>query len=152
MSRKRQRALKFVVLGAAVAALTFVALWRVAAPRATGVPAGPAQRPDTAGGTPQPLGRPIVLEAADITEIPSARTLWVRDAVGGMRFVVLDPDVKRTGEPALQPGARVTVVGLVRALPRPETAARQWSIDEAMLARLAGQDYVYATEIRSPTQ
>jgi hypothetical protein len=142
MSRRRPRAARLVVLGAVVAGLTFVALWRVATPRIT---------PST--GAPEPsasFGRRITLDAAEIREVPSGRTLWVAGG-DGLRFVVLDPDVKRTGEVVLEPGTRVTLVGLVRATPAVDVAVRQWGIDAATAVRVAERaEYVYATEIRTP--
>ena len=45
--------------------------------------------------------------------------------------------------------ASMTLVGLIRAVPRADVATRQWGIDEAMAARVAARgDYVYVTEIR----
>jgi hypothetical protein len=138
MSRRRQRALWFVVLALGVAAVTFAALWRVAAPPVGSSTAAP----------PQPIGRPIVLEAAQIRDVPSPRTLWV-DAAGTPRFAVLDPDVKRSTEIQIVTGARLTLIGLVRATPAADVAIRQWGIDEAEAARVLERgDYVYVTEIR----
>ena len=128
----------FVVLGLGVAAVTFAALWRVAAPPLA----------TSTAALPQPIGRPIALETAQIREVPSPRTLWV-DAGGTLRFAVLDPDVKRSTDTPLAPGARITFIGLVRATPAADVAMRQWGIDAAQAARVLERgDYVYVTEIR----
>ena len=140
MSRRRQRAMRFVVLGAVVAALTFVALWRVSSRFAT----GPA---DGASAT---IARQTTLEDVPIREVPSRRTLLVGNADNPW-FVVLDPDVKRSGEIALEPGGRVTLIGLVRNMPHADTAIRQWELDAEAAARaVTHAEYLYVTEIRAP--
>ena len=50
----------------------------------------------------------------------------------------------------LWPGARVTVLGLVRAAPTEDTAMRQWAIDAATAAALRERGtYLHVTEVRA---
>ena len=122
MSRKRQRAVRIGLPVLGVAVLTFFALWRVSAPRpqpATplATPAKPAAGPPLTQVTDVlgegAIGRPAAIENVPILEIPSARALWVG---GDTRVLaVLDPDVKRSHEARVVTGARVTLIGLVRA-------------------------------------
>lgn len=140
MSRRRQRATRLVVLGIGVAVLTFVALWRVSSRFAMGTP--DSRSPS--------IARQTTLDGVRIREVPSRRTLLV----GGEDnpwFVVLDPDVKRSGEVALEPGARVTLIGLVRNMPAADTVMRQWELDAEAAARaVTHSEYLYVTEIRAP--
>jgi len=132
--------MRFVVLGAVVAVLTFIALWRVSSRFAA----------DPAEGVPPTIARQTTLEGAAIREVPSRRTLLVGNAATPW-FVVLDPDVKRSGEIVLEPGERVTLIGLVRNMPPADTAMRQWELDAEAAARaVTHAEYLYVTEIRVP--
>ena len=144
--------------GLIVAGLMLVALWRVGAPSA---PAG-SQRGTARPAPLEPLsdlaevladnsiGRRASLENVEISGIPSARTLWIGS--GGDRvFVVLDPDVKKSHEARVAPGARVTLIGLVRPAPKADVAVRQWSLDPAIARTVEeGGTYLHVTEIRPP--
>jgi hypothetical protein len=142
-----------------VAILTLVALWRVSAPLA------PAS--GGAGSRPQPLqpltqiaelladnavGRRASLEGVVIGEIPSPRTLWI--GTGDERvFAVLDPVVKNPSAVPIAPGARLTLIGLVRAAPPEETAVKQWAVDPATAASVRERGtYLHVTEIIRPKE
>ena len=155
---KRQRALRAGLPVLLVAALTFVALWRVTE-RTPGTRTAPAP-PE--GTTPLPpltraadvisgsaVGRRAVLENVPIVAIPSARALWISADADRQVMAVLDPDVKQSHEARLAAGARVTLIGLVRPAPAPDVAVRQWNVDAAT-ARVVEQAgaYLYVTEIR----
>lgn len=153
---RRPRAVRLAIPAAFVAVLTLVALWRVSGPVA------PAS--GTAAARPEPLapltqiaevladnsvGRRASLERVAVREIPSPRTLWI--GTGDERiFAVLDPDVKNVSAVPVQVGSRLTLIGLVRAMPPEETAIRQWALDPATAktAREHGT-YLHVTEIRA---
>jgi hypothetical protein len=62
---------------------------------------------------------------------------------------VLDPDVKRADGVVWEPGARVTLIGLVRPSPPAAEAIRQWHIDDATADGLQQRGtYLHVTEIR----
>ena len=141
-----------------MAALTFVALWRVGAPpppEPGGAPA--AQKPAPLPPLTEPsgvlaaeaVGRRVELESVPIRDVPSPRTLWIEANGDDRVFVVLDPDVKRSHEAHVVAGARVTLIGLVRRAPEADVGVRQWNVDAAtaQLVRAAGT-YLYVTEIR----
>lgn len=152
---RRPRAVRLAIPAAFVAVLTLVALWRVSGPVA------PAS--GTAAARPAPLepltqiaevladnsvGRRASLERVVVREIPSPRTLWI--GTGDERiFAVLDPDVNNVSAVPVQVGSRLTLIGLVRAMPPEETAIRQWALDPATAktAREHGT-YLHVTEIR----
>lgn len=151
----RPRAVRLAIPAAFVAVLTLVALWRVSAPVA------PAS--GTAASRPQPLepltqiaevladnsiGRRASLERVVVREIPSPRTLWIGTSDERV-FAVLDPVVKNPTFVSVQVGSRLTLIGLVRAMPSEETAIRQWALDPATAktARERGT-YLHVTEIR----
>jgi hypothetical protein len=156
---RRPRAVRLAIPAAVVAVLTLVALWRVTAPVA------PAS--DSAARRPQPLepltqlaevlaensiGRRASLERVVVSDIPSPRTLWI--GTGDDRvFAVLDPVVKNPSSVPVQVGSRLTLIGLVRAMPPEETAIRQWALDPAAAksAREHGT-YLHVTEIRPDSQ
>jgi hypothetical protein len=155
----RPRAVRLAVPATFVAILMLIALWRLSAPMA---PASGA-----ASSRPQPLeplttiaevlagnsiGRRASLERVLVRRVPSARTLWI-EADDERVFVVLDPDVRNLSAIGLRPGARVTLIGLVRAAPAPETAVRQWGLD-AETAQSLREDgtYLHVTEIHPDTQ
>lgn len=154
MSR-RPRAVRLAIPAAFVAVLTLVALWRVSGPV--------APESGTAAARPEPLepltqiaevladnsiGRRASLERVVVRETPSPRTLWI--GTGDERiFAVLDPDVKNVSAVPVQVGSRLTLIGLVRAMPPEETAIRQWALDPATAktAREHGT-YLHVTEIQ----
>ena len=132
-----------------VAGLAVIALWRV------GAPAGGDGIVGTAGSvTPTPVAR---LEDVRVREVTSPRTFWIGSTDQDRSFVVLDPDVKWTGEPvasprpALEPGQRLTLVGIVRPSPAAAQAMQQWRIDEATARSLVEHGtYLHATEVELP--
>jgi hypothetical protein len=147
--------------------LALLALWRVGAPVDSKKTSGqPASRPaplepltritDIGAGT--SALRRASLENVRVLELPSARTAWIDSgsvpltAPSAERvFAVLDPDVKRASDVLWQPGARVTLIGLVRPSPTATDAIRQWMIDEATAEELEHRGtYLHVTEIRSP--
>ena len=69
--------------------------------------------------------------------------------VEGDQRRALDPDVKNVSAVPVQVGSRLTLIGLVRAMPPEETAIRQWALDPgtAKTAREHGT-YLHVTEIR----
>jgi hypothetical protein len=152
---RRPRAVRLAIPAAFVAVLTLVALWRVSGPLLP-VPGTPAARPEPLEPLTQiaevladnSVGRRASLERVVVRDIPSPRTLWI--GTGDERVLaVLDPDVKNLSAVPVQIGARLTLIGLVRAVPPEETAIRQWALDPATAksAREHGT-YLYVTEIR----
>ena len=150
---RRPRAVRLGVPAFIVAVLALVALWRVGVP-----PPGPSSAPREVLGpltqlaevlADNAIGRQASLEDVIIGEVPSTRTLWIGSS-GNRVFVVLDPDVKNVSGTALQPGASVTVLGLVRTAPTEDTAMRQWAIDAATAAALRERGtYLHVTEVRA---
>ena len=153
---KRPHAVRLALPATIVAILTFVALWRVTSPT---VPA--------AGGASSPLeplapltqiaevlaenstGRRASLEVV-VREVVSSRALWIGENDRRV-FVVLDPDVQNPSGVPLTPGARVTLIGLVRAAPPEDEAMRQWALDAATAKALRDRGtYLHVTEIRPP--
>ena len=150
----RPRAVRLAIPAAFVAVLTLVALWRVSAPVAPA--SGTAASPQPLEPLTQiaevladnSIGRRASLERVVVREIPSARTLWI--GTGDERiFAVLDPVVKNPSSVSVQVGSRLTLIGLVRAMPPEQTAIRQWGLDPAA-AKSAGEHgtYLHVTEIR----
>ncbi len=93
-------------------------------------------------------GRQASLENVSVQAVTGPRTFWIGEG-DESAFVVLDPDVKRSPDARIAPGARVTLLGLVRPAPDPEAAMRQWSIDAATAESLQKRGtYLHATEIR----
>ena len=105
-------------------------------------------QPEIAPETAATSGVKASLENVEVRQVTSSRTFWMGDIDEPPAFAVLDPDVKRTGLTAVTPGARVSVVGLVRPAPEPEVAMRQWQIDAATAHALQERGtYVHVTEI-----
>jgi hypothetical protein len=140
--------------------LTAIALWRVgsppdAVPDAAQAPAAPVRATPGAVTTiadlaaPGAIGRRARFEGVEVREVVSARTFWFGPAGEPPAFGVLDPDVQRSAEMALMPGARVTLIGMVRPSPSPDQAMRQWQLDEPV-ARAVNErgSYLHVTEIR----
>ncbi len=156
--RARQRAIRLGIPALIVAALSFVALWRIGAPAPPqGEGAPPATRPAPLPPLTQlaevvasnAIGRRASLENVLVRDTPSARTLWIGNSDEDPVFAVLDPDVKRSHEARLVAGGRVTLIGLVRPSPRTDVAVRQWNVDAETAARVVeGGTYVYVTEVR----
>ena len=154
---RRPRAVRLGVPAFIVAILTFVALWRVSAPVA------PASGSAATASKPQPLvpltqlaevlaensiGRRASLEHVVVRDLVTPRTLWIGGEPDRV-FVVLDPDVKNPYSVSLQPGMRVTLLGLVRAAPPEDVAMRQWALDAATAKTVRdGGTYLHVTEIR----
>ena len=140
--KRPRKAVRLGVPALVIGLLTLAALWRVGTtPKAT-VAVAPAVRPAT-------------LQDVRIRSLPSPRTAWV-DAGSAVAlgqpddvFVVLDPDVKRPPDLRWEPGMRVTLVGIVRPVPAPADAIRQWTIDESTTMELTRRGtYLHVTEIR----
>lgn len=140
-----------------VGVLTFAALWRLGTPgrdeQSAAARPTPAALPPVGSAAevllPTSIGRQALLENVAVLAVPSPRTLWIGDDAVRV-FVVLDPDVKRLADVALEGGARATFLGLVRRAPAPETAVRQWGIDaETAEVVRDGGIYLHVTEIRA---
>ena len=152
---KRPRAVRLAVPAAFVAILTLVALWRVSAPAApaSGTSAEPApldaltQIAEVLADN--SIGRRASLEQVVIRDVASPRAVWL----GGDEervFAVLDPDVKNTSQVAIRAGARVTLIGLVRAAPPEDQAIKQWALDPATAKSVRERGtYLHVTEIRA---
>lgn len=143
-----------------VAALAVIALWRVGPPPKATAAVG------TTGNTAEKIitvpiktaaevlsnnsvGREASLEHVPIRERVDERFYWIGSGDEKPVFVVLDPDVKRTTETTLRPGARVTLIGIVRPVPTAEEAERQWHVASATAATIAESGtYLHVTEIR----
>ena len=146
---RRPHVVRLGVPALLVAGLAVIALWRV------GAPGGDEGVVGTAGSVkPTPIAR---LENVRVREVTSARTFWIGSSDQDRSFVVLDPDVKWAGEadgsarPALEPGQRLTLVGLVRPAPAAAQAIRQWRVDEGTARALVEHGtYLHATEVRLP--
>ena len=145
-----------------VAALAVAALWRVGPPPRE-KPTGPVA---TSGTSPaksitepvktiaevmsnNAIGREASLEHVTIREMVGERFYWIESGDQKPVFVVLDPDVKRTTQSTLRPGARVTLVGIVRPMPMSGQIEQQWHLPEAAAVVIAGSGtYLHVTEIR----
>lgn len=145
-----------------VAALAVAALWRVGPPPQQHAADGVA----TTGSSPakaiaepvksiaelvanNSIGREASLEHVRIRERAGDRFYWIGSSDERPVFVVLDPDVKRTTATSLRPGARVTLIGIVRPVPTAEEAQQQWHVPAATAAVIAGSGtYLHVTEIR----
>lgn len=144
-----------------IGVLALVALWRVGAPagapKASTPVAGldPITRITDVTAATSVLRR-ASLEHVRVLELPSERTAWIDSGSAPLAapstervFAVLDPDVKRPADLAWEPGARVTLIGLVRPSPAAVDAVRQWQIDPATAADLQQRGtYLHVTEIR----
>lgn len=157
-TRKRRRAVRIGVPALIVGVLTFGALWRLGMPGGDDDPSAttrqtPAALPPVGSPAevllPTSIGRQALLEDVPVLVAPSPRTLWIGDDAVRV-FVVLDPDVKRPAEIALEEGARASFLGLVRRAPAPDAAVRQWGVDAdtAEVVRDGGI-YLHVTEIRA---
>jgi hypothetical protein len=152
----RPRAVQLAVPAAIVAVLALIALWRVSAPVAPASD-GALPRPEPLAPLTQiaevvagnAVGRRASLEGVAVREIPSPRTLWIGTGDDDNRvFAVLDPVVKNPSLVPVQVGARLTLIGLVRAAPAEETAIRQWKLDPATAASVREHGtYLHVTEI-----
>jgi len=155
----RRRAVRLGIPALIVAALAVAALWRVGR--------APESEPDAVATTgpvakiTEPvktvaellsnnaIGREASLEDVTIRERIGDRFYWI--GAGDQRpvFVVLDPDVKRTTGTTVRPGARVTLVGIVRPVPTEAEAEQQWHLTPAAAALVADSGtYLHVTEIR----
>lgn len=141
--------------------LALAALWRIGAPADTSHASvaarlEPLTRIADIGQATSVLRR-ASLERVRIIALPSDRTAWIDSGSAALAapgpdrvFAVLDPDVKRAAGVAWEPGARVTLIGLVRPAPSTADAIRQWHVDEATATDLQQRGtYLHVTEIRS---
>jgi hypothetical protein len=144
-----------------IGVLALVALWRVGAPVGTQKASAPAAGLDpitriTDVTAATSVLRRASLENVRVLELPSPRTAWIDSGSAPLAapstervFAVLDPDVKRSADVTWEPGARVTLIGLVRPSPAAADAVRQWQIDAATAADLEQRGtYLHVTEIR----
>ena len=145
-----------------VAALAVIALWRVGPPPERQVSAAVA----TTGTSPvkaitepvktiaelvsnNAVGREASLEHVRIRERVGDRFYWIGSGDERPVFVVLDPDVKRTTETTLRPGARVTLIGIVRPVPTADEVQQQWHLPVPVATVIADSGtYLHVTEIR----
>jgi hypothetical protein len=96
------------------------------------------------------VGREASLEHVNIRESAGDRFYWIGSGDDRPTFVVLDPDVKRTTETTLRPGARVTLIGIVRPVPTAADVEQKWHLPAATAALIAESGtYLYVTEIRN---
>ena len=144
-----------------VAALAVVALWRVGPPpKETTTTVGTAGTgAEKALTTPvktvaellsnNSVGREASLEHVMIRERVGDRYFWIGEGDAKPVFAVLDPDVKHNAAITLRAGARVTLIGIVRPVPKAQEAERQWYVTPAtaMLIEQSGT-YLHVTEIR----
>jgi len=145
-----------------VAALAIAALWRVGPPpRAKATDAVATSGTSPAKPVTEPvktiaelmsnnaIGREASLEHVRIRESVGERFYWIESGDQKPVFVVLDPDVKRMTEATLRPGARVTLVGIVRPVPMVAQIEQQWHLPEATAMVVAESGtYLHVTEIR----
>jgi hypothetical protein len=144
-----------------VAVLAIVALWRVGPPpkqatAAVGTSGSAAEKVLTVPIATvaelvanNAVGREASLEHVRIRERVGDRFYWIGSGDERPVFVVLDPDVKRITETTLRPGARVTLIGIVRPVPSAQDVERQWRLPAAtaLLIAVSGT-YLHVTEIR----
>jgi len=145
-----------------VAALAVAALWRVGLPpqqKAKAAVATTGTSPAKAITEPvktvaelvsnNAIGREASVEHVRIRERVGDRFYWIGNGDERPVFIVLDPDVKRTTETTLRPGARVTLIGIVRPAPMAQEAEQQWHLPAATAALVADSGtYLHVTEIR----
>jgi len=147
-----------------VAVLAVVALWRIGPPPrnasavgTTGTTGTSVEKTLTAPITTlaevmsnNSVGREASLEHVNIRESAGDRFYWIGSGDDRPTFVVLDPDVKRTTETTLRPGARVTLIGIVRPVPTAADVEQKWHLPAATAALIAESGtYLYVTEIRN---
>jgi hypothetical protein len=145
-----------------VAVLAIIALWRVGPPpqqKADGAVATAGTSPAKAITEPvktvaelisnNAVGREASLEHVTIRERVGDRFYWIGTGSERPVFAVLDPDVKRGAETTLRPGARVTLVGIVRPVPDAAHVEQQWHLPAATATLIADSGtYLHVTEIR----
>jgi len=145
-----------------VAALAVIALWRVGPPPVSTGEVGTAGVPAPEGVT-APLtavadmltsnavGRKASLERVPIRERVADRYLWIGGGDERPVFAVIDEDVKVGTEHSvdLKPGQRVTLIGIVRPVPKAAEAVKQWHVSPATGALIEESGtYLHVTEIR----
>jgi hypothetical protein len=160
---RRRVAVRLGIPALIVALLAMVALWRIGPPpdaRETAATTGTSapEKPAVAlplttlaeALTANAVGREASLEDVEIRQVVSKRTFWIGSGAEETAFAVLDPDVKRIDAPRMAPGARVTLIGMVRPAPDPEQSIAQWKIDSGTAKLLQERGtYVHVTEIRA---
>ena len=156
---RRRNVVRLGVPALIVAGLAAVALWRISVPAADPTAVGASGTTSPARTMPltriadllaeNTAGRQASLERVPVREVMSPRTFWIGEEGDQFAFVVLDPDVKRGPDVRIAPGARVTLIGLVRPAPAPSEAMRQWAIDAATAESLVKRGtYLHAIEVR----
>jgi hypothetical protein len=158
----RRAAVKLGIPALIVAGLAVIALWRVGPPpagnNAIGTTGTEATRVVTAPLAEvaellanNSVGREAWLEHVQIRQRVGDRYLWIGSGDTRPVFVVLDEDVKRDRDHPidLSPGQRVTLIGIVRPVPKADEAVAQWHVSPAT-ATLVEQSgtYLHVTEIR----
>jgi hypothetical protein len=145
-----------------VAVLAVVALWRIGPPPQRDASAVGTRGTSVEKTLAAPLttlaevmsnnavGREASLEHVSIRERAGDRFYWIGSGDERPIFVVLDPDVKRTTATTLRPGARVTLIGIVRPVPTVQDVEQQWHLPAATATLIAESGtYLHVTEIRN---
>ena len=156
---QRRNVVRLGIPALIVGGLAVVALWRIGGPVTDSSAVGTTGTASPARALPltrigdlffeNAAGRQASLERVPVREVTSPRTFWIGED-DESAFVVLDPDVKRGPDATIAPGARVTLIGLVRPAPPADEAMRQWGIDAATAEALTKRGtYLHATEIRA---
>jgi hypothetical protein len=156
---RRRHVVRLGIPALIVAGLAVVALWRVGAPLDDRSVTGTSDTASSMHDLPltrvadlavdNAAGRRATLENVAVAQVTSLRTFWIGEG-DHSAFVVLDPDVKRDVDVRIVPGARVTLIGLVRPAPPAADSMRQWQIDAATADTLVSHGtYLHATEIRA---
>ena len=158
----RRVVVKLGIPALVVAALAVIALWRIGPPPVstrevgtTGVsaPDGVTAPLTTVADmlTSNAVGREASLEHVPIREHVADRYLWIGAGDERPVFAVLDQDVKVDPQHPvdLKPGQRVTLIGMVRPVPKAAEAVKQWHVSPATgtLIEESGT-YLHVTEIR----
>jgi hypothetical protein len=158
----RRAVVKLGIPALVVAGLAVIALWRVGPPSTgtsevgttgAGVPEGVTAPLSTVAEllTNNSVGREASLEHVLVRERVADRYLWIGGGNERPVFAVLDEDVKvDIGHPVdLHPGQRVTLIGIVRPVPKADEAVKQWHVTPATgkLIEESGT-YLHVTEIR----
>jgi len=158
----RRAVVKLGIPALVVAALAVIALWRVGPPPARTGEIGTtgAQVPDVVTApistvtellTNNAVGREASLEHVLVRERVADRYLWIGRGDERPVFAVLDEDVKvDTERPVdLKPGRRVTLIGIVRPVPKAAEAVKQWHVSPATATLIEESGtYLHVTEIR----
>ena len=158
----RRGVVKLGIPALVVGGLAAIALWRVGPPPASTGEVGTTGAGVSEGVTPalstvaelltnNAVGREASLEHVLVRERVADRYLWIGRGDERPVFAVLDEDVKvDTQHPVdLSPGKRVTLIGIVRPVPKAGEAVKQWDVPPATGALIEESGtYLHVTEIR----